>query len=249
MSTARDRGWGAGFPVNRAKDMVTVEHDGVKVSVNREIAPIVKHLMGETVRRGYKLKAGQCWGYANRPVRGGTAPSNHSWGLAVDINAPSNPMGDHLVTDMPEWMPKLWKEWGFDWGGAYKGRKDAMHYEFTGTPDTAKALRRTLNGQPKATPGPVPAPTVTTTSEVEGVKLTTTLVNNLPLDENGHGWFDVPCRLDELVSVTGHGSSPPDDGYWPPLTLNFQPRGDTTRVTIYGKPGQQCGFWWKRLAE
>src|SRR5207244_479516 len=98
----------------------------------RDVASIVAFLFGETEKRGYRLRTGQCWGYCNRAIRGGTAPSNHSWGLAVDINAPANPMGRRLVTDMPEWMPKLWRDWGFGWGGDYLSRKDAMHYEFLG---------------------------------------------------------------------------------------------------------------------
>jgi hypothetical protein len=31
---------------------------------------------------------------------------------------------------MPSWMPDLWNEYGFRWGGDYSGSKDAMHYEF-----------------------------------------------------------------------------------------------------------------------
>lgn len=137
--TAQDRGWGRGYPVNRVRDMASVNAGGVQVSVHKDIAPLIRWLLEETTRRGYRLRRGECWGYANRTVRGSSAPSNHSWGLAVDLNAPSNPMADHLVTDMPVWMPALWKAWGFDWGGDYRGRKDAMHYEFTGTPADARA--------------------------------------------------------------------------------------------------------------
>jgi hypothetical protein len=55
----------------------------------------------------------------------------------VDINAPTNPHGDTLVTDMPDWMPQLWSAYGFRWGGTYT-RPDAMHYEFMGTPTDAR---------------------------------------------------------------------------------------------------------------
>lgn len=151
--TAEHRGWGRGFPVNRAKDMTLVDAGGVRVSVNREIAPIVTYLLEETLRRGYRLRRGECWGYANRPVKGTVnVPSNHSWGLAVDLNAPANPMSDHLVTDMPPWLPALWAAWGFGWGGAYKGRKDAMHYEFTGTPSDAHRLTAKLAAALAGTP-------------------------------------------------------------------------------------------------
>ncbi len=250
--TAEHRGWGKGFPVNRVKDMVPVEVAGVRVSVNREIAPIVEYLMEETGRRGYRLRRGECWGYANRPVRGGTQPSNHSWGLAVDLNAPANPMGDRLVTDMPAWMPALWAAWGFGWGGAYKGRPDAMHYEFTGSPDDAMALRHKLahlDDDPPAAQVVVSPPATQPTGEAQGVKITTNLFSVPALDDKGRGWVDLPAPWDQVVSVTGLGSSPGDDGgYWPHVELDAQPRGDVTRVTIQGgEPGGRCSFWWKRL--
>ena len=136
--TAEHRGWGKGFPVNRVRDMVPVQAGGVRVSVHRDIANIVAYLLNETARRGYQLRPAECWGYANRPIKGTQEASNHSWGLAVDLNAPANPMASSLRTDMPAWMPALWKTLGFRWGGGYEGRKDPMHYEFMGTPEDAR---------------------------------------------------------------------------------------------------------------
>src|SRR4029077_15917518 len=78
-----------------------------------------------------------CWGFSNRAISGNSTPSNHSWGLAVDINAPSNPYTSPLVTDMPNWMPDLWNEYGFRWGGDYSGDQEAMHYEFMGSVNDA----------------------------------------------------------------------------------------------------------------
>ena len=138
MSTSQDRGWGPGYPTDRRRDMTKVTQGDVSLWVHREIAPLVAHLVAETTKRGYKLRAGECWGYCNRAIRGTNRPSNHSWGLAVDLNAPANPMGSKLVTDMPDWMTKLWTDFGFRWGGSYSGRKDAMHYEFMGTPAEAR---------------------------------------------------------------------------------------------------------------
>lgn len=91
------------------------------------------------MRRGYRLVPGWCWGYACRKIAGSSSWSNHAWGLAVDLNAPKNPMTSRLVTDMPSWMPALWKSYGFRWGGDYSGKKDAMHYEFMGSVTDAKA--------------------------------------------------------------------------------------------------------------
>jgi hypothetical protein len=46
---------------------------------------------------------------------------------------------------MPTWMPPLWNQFGFRWGGTYSSKKDAMHYEFMGTP--ADAAHHTARAQ------------------------------------------------------------------------------------------------------
>jgi hypothetical protein len=55
-----------------------------------------------------------------------------------------------LITDFPHWLPQLWWEYRFFWGGWYSNRKDAMHLEFLGTTAEAKALteraKRELHG-------------------------------------------------------------------------------------------------------
>lgn len=135
---ASARGWGSGWPSCQESLLQVVDvGGGVRLRVRREIAPLVDRLCEETIRRGYRLRAGQCWGFACRPIRGSRTPSNHSWGLAVDLNSLTNPMGSRLITDMPNWMPALWKEHGFRWGGDYRGRKDAMHFEYMGTREQA----------------------------------------------------------------------------------------------------------------
>jgi hypothetical protein len=147
---ASGRGWGPGWPTDNGSKMTVVRAGGVAVSVRAEIGPLVGWLLDQTVAQGYGPRQGECWGFANRAIRGSNKPSNHSWGLAVDINAPANPMTDHLVTDMPGWLPELWKSKRFRWGGDYRGRKDAMHYEFMGTPADAAQLIAELGGTPVA---------------------------------------------------------------------------------------------------
>jgi hypothetical protein len=113
---------------------------GIRLLVHKEIAPLVALLLDATAEGGYQLdKTPDDWGYANRPITGTTnVPSNHSWGLAVDLNATRNPYGPTLITNMPAWMPELWADYGFRWGGDYTSNKDAMHYEYMGTPEQAK---------------------------------------------------------------------------------------------------------------
>lgn len=162
-TTAAGRGWGPGWPSDNTSKLTTVRAAGIALAVRTEIAPLVEWLVSRTAAEGYALRHGECWGFANRPIRGTTQPSNHSWGLAVDLNAPANPMGARLVTDMPEWMRTLWKSKRFRWGGDYTGRKDAMHYEFMGTPDDARRIVAELAGSTPTPPSPAPTDTGTGT--------------------------------------------------------------------------------------
>jgi hypothetical protein len=75
------------------------------------------------------------WGYAERPVRGGTDLSNHASGTAVDLNATAHPLATtpsanfsaaeiariHAIVARTEGCVR--------WGGDYVGRKDGMHFE------------------------------------------------------------------------------------------------------------------------
>lgn len=163
MADARVRGWGPGWPhCSTAKIKVLKRADGLRIPLREEILPLVAWLMDETERRGYDIRVGETWGYACRAIRGSSTASNHSWGLAIDINAPANPMlkgkpgwqwlHDHGRTDMPKWLPELWIANGFYWGGNYATRQDAMHVEFLGTPGDAKRLTDKLIAAPAATP-------------------------------------------------------------------------------------------------
>jgi hypothetical protein len=73
-------------------------------------------------------------------------------------------MGPVLITDMPAWMPDLWNAYGFKWGGDYRTRPDAMHYEFIGSVADAARLtqvardKRLGEGAAPAPKPPVPKP-------------------------------------------------------------------------------------------
>jgi D-alanyl-D-alanine carboxypeptidase len=149
-NNAAGRGWGSGWPNAQANRMVKVGRAGVTVTVRREIAPLVAVLLDKTERLfKYDVKKGQTWGFANRPIRGTRTPSNHSWGLAVDINSLANPMGSRFVTDLPPAVVAMWEGCGLYWGGRYQKRPDAMHFEYIGRPqDVAAHLRRAQTWAP-----------------------------------------------------------------------------------------------------
>lgn len=145
------RGWGNPDAANFRRDhIITVKVQGVLLPVRREVAPIFVGFLSELCSTtGYRLDGvADDWGYANRCIRG-TGPgtsracvkSNHSWGLAIDVNATKNPMtfDGRLITDMPATTGLIAAKWGLRWGANYTGTsKDAMHFEFMGRPEDVK---------------------------------------------------------------------------------------------------------------
>lgn len=162
------RGWGQGWPVNRSADMEWVQtaRSGVRFQVHGLIAPIVKYLIDEVERRGYMIHTpGQTpddWSYNNRPIRGSNPPrpSNHSWGLAIDIDATQFPLGSRKR--LPSWIVELFKSHGFDYGGDWR-RPDPMHFEFNGWPSDARRIAGAVGhvtppSQRPVTPVPITPP-------------------------------------------------------------------------------------------
>lgn len=161
MATAEARGWGSGWPDCQRDRCVWITAGGIRLLVRVEVAPIFKGFCDELVQRGYPLgNVADDWGFACRAVRGtDDVPSNHSWGLAIDLNATTNPMGSTLRTDFPAWAVELGeKKYGLRWGGRYASRPDAMHWEWMGTPAEAEWLVAALAALPSDQQPPEPAP-------------------------------------------------------------------------------------------
>lgn len=159
------RGWGNGWPTDRSDDMTTVRaaRSGARFTVHRDIAPIVKYLIDEVERRGYLIDHGPAdvdddWSYANRAIRGRNTPSNHSWGLAIDINAQDFPLGSSKR--LPQWIVDLFTDMHFEYGGDWSGRKDPMHFEFAGSRGQAQWIVAALAGHAVEGTKPKPPSTV-----------------------------------------------------------------------------------------
>jgi hypothetical protein len=175
--TAAQRGWGdpaaPTFEETIRAACVLVKAGGISVRLHRDVADIFRYL-NTGLARTYNL-AGYAddYGLAIRPIRGYEAEweathdpkylSNHSFGLAEDLDSSINPMTSDLkaqhefiraVVD-PLLAPFKGR---LVWGGEYaSARKDYMHFEYKGTrqqavEDSALARRHlsptTVQGDP-----------------------------------------------------------------------------------------------------
>jgi hypothetical protein len=66
--------------------------------------------------------------YNPRNVRGGSHPSAHSWGIAIDLEAGKYPLGSSKR--FPEQIIEIFADAGFFYGGDFSRRKDPMHFQF-----------------------------------------------------------------------------------------------------------------------
>lgn len=149
-TSAPSRGWPEGYPNCHEELWVPlVAKNGVGFGrVHRAIHDLLELILNECIDRGYPPKAGECWGSVCRcshrsdgtcaeDSQGRPIPSNHSYGLAIDLNSLDNPYGASTYK-MPAWVPVLFKEFGFRWLGP--AINDWQHFDFAGTPQDAKEM-------------------------------------------------------------------------------------------------------------
>ncbi|WP_343061523.1 M15 family metallopeptidase [Nocardioides luti] len=99
------------------------------VTCNKLIFPQLIAALNEVEARGLtdKIHPGEYAGcYYPRFIAGTTSLSNHSFGLALDLNTPGNQRG--TVGEMDRGVVDIFKKWGFAWGGDWH-YTDPMHFE------------------------------------------------------------------------------------------------------------------------
>ena len=105
-----------------------------RVTFHRALGPRVRDLFAAWESAGL-LSLVRTWdgSFSERRIRGRDTVSKHAYGAAFDINAAWNKLGAEPApvgaegTVIP--LVALAQEHGFAWGGNFKGRKDAMHFE------------------------------------------------------------------------------------------------------------------------
>jgi D-alanyl-D-alanine carboxypeptidase-like protein len=103
------------------------------VTCHRRMIPALRSAMAELRRRGlgHLVEPAEYAGcYAPRRIQPSGTLSLHAWGLAVDLNAASNPVGGESNQD-PR-LVRTMERHGFSWGGDFPTVPDPMHFEFRG---------------------------------------------------------------------------------------------------------------------
>ncbi len=152
-----------------------------RVETHRAAQPLFEGFLTEITARGYKV--GNASGYSFRCTSGNggwDCPSgdpgdlsNHAWGLAIDMNAGTNPIRNYsrqdgqtacatpMETDLPRWVIQAAERWGLYWGGYGWNNgcrdtsterdsvyRDPPHFEFRGSVEQAAAIARFNGRQP-----------------------------------------------------------------------------------------------------
>jgi hypothetical protein len=95
------------------------------------------------------------WGYAKRQVSGSSDYSNHASGTALDLNATQHPMG--VATSQTFTRDEIFSIHNrlklysgcLRWGGDYRSRPDAMHWELVKAMPAVQRKARALLNTPR----------------------------------------------------------------------------------------------------
>jgi D-alanyl-D-alanine carboxypeptidase len=99
-----------------------------RVRVHRKLITPLGEVMKEIHTKGFwpLLKTFDgC--YAWRAKRAGKKLSTHAWGIAIDLNADTNELGQK--GDMPPEIVQVFMKHGWEWGGHWLQRPDPMHFQ------------------------------------------------------------------------------------------------------------------------
>lgn len=101
------------------------------IAVNRDMYDPLDAALKSLIKGGLADELHTFDGCLNiRPVRGTLhSPSCHSYGLALDLDAAMNPLGDP-TSSFSSGFVKCFTDQGFNWGGNFHHRKDPMHFSY-----------------------------------------------------------------------------------------------------------------------
>jgi hypothetical protein len=110
-----------------------------RIYCNKDMVKPLEQAFKNLIQRNHVAELKTWDGCFNiRKKRGLTSMSLHSWGLAVDCNAGSNPLGltpaqikAKGLTPFSEGFLQCFRDAGFDCGADWKSRPDGMHFQLS----------------------------------------------------------------------------------------------------------------------
>ncbi len=141
--------------------LITCEPDGSPLtfmgrkipSINALIYPYLKEAEARMKEKGCQYTPGGIECYCPRNIAGTNTASYHTWAVALDFDPAHNPQYKQWNELNPEKrvpmeFVEIMESLGFEWGGRWSGKPDAMHFQFTRiNPLTSTALLRSPEGQ------------------------------------------------------------------------------------------------------
>jgi hypothetical protein len=129
---------------------------GARLSVRREVAPLLVGFMTDYSAAVEPIMPGNSWGHAPKQIPGSTSWSFHAPGIAVDLNShwhPEYKRGTFRQDQVGE-IRRLLAKYSyagkslFRWGGDYKNHGDEMHFELIQSRTNCLAAVRLLQTAP-----------------------------------------------------------------------------------------------------
>lgn len=104
---------------------------GAKFTVATSAADKFQGLINDLEAGGYQIDPKVSGGYNPRVIAGTNTPSQHAYGLAIDVNSDRNAQGAKTASDIPADVARaLASKYGLTWGGDWHGStRDPMHFE------------------------------------------------------------------------------------------------------------------------
>lgn len=154
-----------GFPLLQTRTSALgtflVPETTIRLTVARQIAPLLIGVARDFNREVEPLKPGQCGGWNPRKIRGSEKWSEHAFGLAIDLNWLLHQQGrrNTFTSKQRDKIHEILGRYAYKgtrvlrWGGDYSTTPDDMHFEVVAARATALAAVKALQ-KPKT---PVPA--------------------------------------------------------------------------------------------
>lgn len=117
------------------------------LTVHKKLASEFKAIFSEMQKTKFPIKPSSTCAYVWKTIIGTHTISQHSYGIAIDINWNDNPCFYNTYANVSNgygsYRPginkfsvtkqviKIWKSHGFGWGGDWTGKKDTMHFSYT----------------------------------------------------------------------------------------------------------------------